>query len=222
MTQNKKKDILIQQIVDISNNLVEGKIENIDLSIIESEIDVLASNFQKLIENFQTLGHNLYQSTNEMPVLTQHLENISETTTQGVIKVMDNAEAIMNSSAELNEKVQKVKDKYSDLSDNLISDLDDIDSTAMQIQNQSFSILTALEFEDINKQQMEKILTALNDFQNEFYKLLVLLKIKDFIEKKESSQGSKVLEDLKQVVDLENQANDKQDLIDQLFQEFGL
>ena len=169
------------------------------------------------MSNFEALGENLYHSTNEMPILSQHLAHISETTAEGVTKVMDNAEGIMNKSMELGEKLGNLKEKFPEAS----ADIDEIiNGASTEIQNQAFGILTALEFEDINRQQIEKISSALNDFQDEFYRLLVLLKLKDYMERKEHDRD--VISELKQVVDLEAEGESKQDLIDELFKEFGL
>ena len=220
MTKPENKEKLLQHVIDISSKLVNGELENIDLSAIEKELNILADNFQRLIENFNVLGENIYHSSNEMPILSQHLEHISETTAEGVTKVMDNAEGIMNTSVEMCGKVDELTEKYKE-NEELGNDLVGIADYAMNIQNRAFSIMTSLEFEDINRQQIEKITTALTDFQNEFFRLLTMLKIKDYLDKK--GHKSAIMHDLQQVVDLHNtESESKQDLIDELFKEFGL
>jgi len=219
---NSQKDVLIHHIVDISKKMVDGELQEIDLSLIQQEINDLAGNFQHIIDNFKVLGESLHDSSKVMPVLAEQLSNVSETTTQGVMKVMDNAEGIMNSAAELSGKVDAIQQKYNDIDEELKADLSDVAGEANITQNQAFGILTALEFEDINKQLLTKVLEALNEFQGQFYKLILLLRLKDFMDNQETNH--KVLDDLRQVVDYESKADseEKQDLIDELFKEFGL
>ena len=97
-------------------------------------------------------------------------------------------------------------------------DLDNIDATLAHLQANAFKIITALEFEDINRQKLEKILKKLNQVYDNLIKVLLLLKVKEKIEEKDSS----FIREIRHISDPNEDPASKQGMIDELLQEFGL
>jgi chemotaxis protein CheZ len=92
-----------------------------------------------------------------------------------------------------------------------------IDDSLAKLQNSAFTIMASLEFEDINRQLIEKISKKMNELYDNLIKVLMLLKVK---EKEMSHKG--FIEDLKKVADIGMENTHKQDMIDELLKEFGL
>jgi len=216
MAEVKIHDWLLQQVVSISELLKEGRYTEIDLSSIEKEATDLARNFGSVINSLESAKDNL-TNTYDVPQITDNLQFISRTTTEGVNKVIDYSEAIINDANGISESLAKVKEKGGGLAD-IAAPITDVENRLANLQNNAFTIMSSLEFEDINRQLLEKILKRLNELYENLVKVLVMLKFKDKIEKNDSA----FLDGMKKVADVEGDQTHKQDSIDQLLGEFGL
>lgn len=216
MAEVKIHDWLLQQVVSISELLKDGRYTEIDLSSIEKEATDLARNFGSVINSLESAKDNL-SNTYDVPQITDNLQFISRTTTEGVNKVIDYSEAIINDANGISESLAKVKEKGGGLAD-IAAPITDVENRLANLQNNAFTIMSSLEFEDINRQLLEKILKRLNELYENLVKVLVMLKFKDKIEKNDSA----FLDGIKKVADVEGNQTHKQDSIDQLLQEFGL
>ncbi len=216
MAEERIHEWLMQQVVSISELLKDGRYNEIDLSSIEKEATELARNFGSVITSLESAKGNLTQAY-DVPQITDNLLYISRTTTEGVNKVIDFSEAIINDANGISESLGKIKGSHSDQTA-AVQPIVDMENRLANLQNNAFTIMASLEFEDINRQLIEKILKKLNELYENLVKVLVMLKFKDKIEKNDSA----FLNDMKKVADIEGNLTHKQDSIDQLLKEFGL
>lgn len=214
MSQN-NKDWLIDQLTFISQALKEGRYQEIDLSSIEQEAEALASNFKDVINSLQSVGFRVGTDSNDVQRISDHLKHISKSTEEGVMRVMDSAEGIIDDATVISSSLDNLGDhlqseaaktEYAQCTDRLGS-----------LQNKAFTIMTSLEFEDINRQQLEKILIRLGEIYDNLMKVLLLLKLKDKI----THADSRFIDDIRRISD-PDQNTHQQDTIDALLTEFGL
>lgn len=209
------KDWLIDQLTDLSEALKDGRYQEIDLSRIEVEAEALASNFKEVIDSLQSAGYCISSDSSDVKRISDHLKHISKSTEEGVMRVMDSAEGIIDDATSLSTAVNTLR-SGSDFPDN-DGIFDQLNERLGALQNKAFTIMTSLEFEDINRQQLEKILKRLGEIYNNLMKVLLLLKLKDRI----TQADSRFIDEIRRISD-PGQKGHQQDTIDALLTEFGL
>ncbi len=217
MSKDDKRTWLLSQIVSLSELLKEGRYNEIDLTLIEKEAADLASNFGEVISSLESVGYKLGDDKEDVQQISHHLQHISKTTEEGVMQVMDHSESIVSDATYISDNISSIKKKLTDQPE-ITEELDNIDAKLSNLQNNAFTIMTSLEFEDINRQKLEKILSKLNQMYDNLIKVLLLLKVKEKIENKDSS----FIKELTQISDPNEDTSDKQGMIDELLNEFGL
>jgi chemotaxis regulatin CheY-phosphate phosphatase CheZ len=113
--------------------------------------------------------------------------------------------------------VATIKEKIGDKPE-VLGELNNIDTTLAHLQANAFKIITSLEFEDINRQKLEKILKKLTQVYDNLIKVLILLKVKEKIEEKDST----FIREIRCISDPNEDSSSKQGMIDELLKEFGL
>jgi uncharacterized phage infection (PIP) family protein YhgE len=216
MYDDDKRNWLINQLVSISELLKEGRYNEIDLSLIEKEATELAANFGEVIKSIKAVGYKVSEETDDVQQISTHLKYISKTTEEGVMQVMDHSESIVSDANTMTQTMSSIKQKIGDKPE-IKDELQAMDSTLTSLQSNAFKIITCLEFEDINRQKLEKILKKLNQVYDNLIKVLLLLKVKEKMDQKDSS----FIREIKNISDPADKLN-KQAMIDELLNEFGL
>lgn len=217
MTEEEKRKWLINQVIAISALLKEGRYDEIDLTLIEKEATELASNFGQVIQSLEEVGYSIGEDKGDVQQISDHLKHISKTTEEGVMQVMDHSESIVSDANLISDSVSAIKKKAGDTPE-IKEELDNIDVTLTHMQGNAFKIITSLEFEDINRQKLEKILKKLNQVYENLIKVLLLLKVKERIEEKDST----FIQEIRHISDPNEDVSSKQGMIDELLKEFGL
>lgn len=217
LSESEKRLWLINQIIAISGLLKEGRYSEIDLSLIEKEAADLATNFGEVIKSLESVGYNVSDDKEDVHQISNHLRHISKTTEEGVMQVMDHSESIVEDATFISGNLASLKEKIGD-NPEVAQELDNMESRLSSLQNNAFTIMTSLEFEDINRQKLEKILKKLTQIYDNLIKVLLLLKVKEKIDKKDSS----FIREIRQISDPDEDSTNKQGMIDELLKEFGL
>ena len=199
----------------MSQALKDGRYQEIDLSIIEHEAEALASNFKEVIDSLQSVGFRIGNDSNDVQRISDHLKHISKSTEEGVMRVMDSAEGIIDDATVISSSIEGLSGRSETETDR--KEYDQVNERLGALQNKAFTIMTSLEFEDINRQQLEKILTRLGEIYDNLMKVLLLLKLKDKI----THGDNRFIEDIRRISDPEQKSH-QQDTIDALLNEFGL
>ena len=210
MENTDRKEWLISQLTEMSKLLSQGKYEDIDLKSIEREAQDLAKNFQEFISSLQTVGSELGAESHDVSHIREKLRKIITTTENSVKKVIDFSEGIMNDVSEIRNRIQDLSIEN--------SSANDVDTKLSKIQDSAFNIMTSLEFEDINRQMIEKINERLNLIYDNFMRVLIIMKLKDKLEQNDT----KFMSEMTAITDPSVSIEEKQNMIDELFKEFGL
>jgi len=209
------KDWLIEQLTVISQAMKDGRYQEIDLSIIEQEAEALASNFKEVIDSLQSVGFRIGNDSNDVQRISDHLKHISKSTEEGVMRVMDSAEGIIDDATVISSSLDTLSGQTQ--SEDTRKEFDQVNDRLGSLQNKAFTIMTSLEFEDINRQQLEKILKRLGEMYDNLMKVLLLLKLKDKI----THADNRFITEIRRISDPEQKSH-QQDTIDALLNEFGL
>jgi len=217
MYKDDHKEWLLSQIKVISELLKEGRYDEIDLSAIEREASDMAKNFDQVIKSLESAGQKMSIDSQDLPRISEHLSHISESTEKGIMTVINNTESIMEDATNASEVLYKLQEDFKDNEEvkNKIQEANDFLDSA---QGKCFNIITSVEFEDINRQLLDKILGRLNELYDNLLKILLMLKLKERLDNQESG----FLESLKHIIDIEGGDRQSQEMIDDLFEDFNL
>ncbi len=209
------KDWLIEQLTVMSQALKDGRYQEIDLSLIEHEAEALASNFKDVIDSLQSAGFRIGSDSTDVQRISDHLKHISKSTEEGVMRVMDSAEGIIDDATVISSALDSLSEQPGSAEQR--QEFDQVNDRLGALQNKAFTIMTSLEFEDINRQQLEKILTRLGEIYDNLMKVLLLLKLKDKI----TQADTRFIDGIRRISDPASNSH-QQDTIDALLTEFGL
>ncbi|MCP5048872.1 MAG: hypothetical protein GY940_17000 [bacterium] len=210
-----KSDELLDRIRIILELLREGRYGEIDFSAIEEHAPSIVDNIRHLITTLDSTGKDLSTDNLDLPIIIDHLSHVSKSTETGVLNVLNTAEILMTDAAEVIKGLEELEKQIPDDSPDKET-VRKMNDALDNIQNNSFSILTALEFDDINQQLMGKIMTRLDEANLHLIHVLSKLKLELNFAKEES----KFLENLKHIIDLEDNTRQSQDMIDDFFEDF--
>jgi chemotaxis regulatin CheY-phosphate phosphatase CheZ len=143
---------------------------------IRHELKELTSSISRMMEIFRQIKRPIQESFETVPTTAQHLEKVNEQTEQAANKVLDMVESINSREAHITEGIKKINECIpADVlkkSPDLAKTLHEIAAAAEANLNDSFSIMDAMQFQDITSQQMNHAITLLDDVEDKLVSLL--------------------------------------------------
>jgi chemotaxis regulatin CheY-phosphate phosphatase CheZ len=132
---------------------------------IQTEVVELAKSINEIIDNFKQLKNPIQESQVKVPIATNQLDKISEQTeaaTNHMLDLIENIsireEEVINGLSEIKELLPKDNKKINDLLDGVI------EKTNVNV-NDAFTIMNALQFQDITSQQMNHAASLLEEIE---------------------------------------------------------
>lgn len=215
MSDNENKDGLMVHIKYISELMRDGRYEEIDFSEIEEEAPEITANLKEVVENLKMAGNKLNADNSDFPIVYRHLDHISRTTEEGVMNVINLAENMMNECGNALDVINGIATRFED-NEEIRKHATTAGDTLNGLMDKCFSIITAVEFDDINRQLMVKLLNRLNRQSEDLMDILMTLNLYRPLEENESA----FLEELKHIIDLDGTNRETQESIDELFEAF--
>lgn len=133
---------------------------------IQREIEGLAGSIGEIVAKFKELHNPLQESSEKVPQATEQLDKISEQTEAATHQMLDRVEKIVerveNSKTNLNQiKTCVGEDRVADI-DSLV---DGLLETANVTCNDAYTIMDALQFQDITAQQVNHAAAMLEEVE---------------------------------------------------------
>ena len=140
----------------MSNNNIQSKIKK--------EIEDLTKSINEIIVNFRELKNPLEESQSKVPLATNQLDKISEQTEAATHQMLDIIDQI---SVREEEIIAGLEEARSQLEGNeaVINLLSELTEKANGNLNDAFTIMNALQFQDITSQQMNHAASLLEDIE---------------------------------------------------------
>lgn len=211
-----REESLVDMLHQAIELLLEGHGNDINWQKLQEKTPELATILGELKQILDATHHHMSSCFIDLPIVNQHLAHIAKSTENGVLTVLNTAEAIMNDAGKIKDILNTIPND-SPQNEILKPTLAETHNLLSSIQDNSFSILTSLEFEDANRQLMEKIILRLEDQLIATEEILTLLKKSVSLNKNDST----FLKGLKHIIDLESSTRQSQDMIDDYFEDFG-
>ena len=161
---------------------------------IRKELKELTTSISKMMDVFRQIRKPIQESSEAVPTTTKHLEKVTEQTEQATHQVLDKVEAINTREAQITDWIKKLKEL---IPENLLSTEKELEPLLSKIAenaeanlDDSFSIMDAMQFQDITSQQMDHAITSLDDVEEKLTSLLDAVGLK--IEKQEPKTNKKI------------------------------
>ncbi len=144
---------------------------------IQEEIAELAASVNQIVTKFKELQNPLEESREKVPKATEQLDKISEQTEAATHQMLDRVEKIVQQVEDSKKGLDEIKDCASDGRTGDISALaDDLIEKANVTCNDAYTIMDALQFQDITAQQMNHAASLLEDIEFRLQNIMGALK----------------------------------------------
>ncbi|RKX22915.1 MAG: hypothetical protein DRP35_00800 [Candidatus Zixiibacteriota bacterium] len=140
---------------------------------IKNEVVVLASSLKDIVDKFNKLQHPIVESHEKVPQATQQLDKISDQTEAATQKMLDTIEAITEREQDVLEGLKGIVD--SDINDTIKSEVNKLTEKVEANVNDAYSIMDALQFQDITSQQMDHAASLLEDIEEKLNNIIVVM-----------------------------------------------
>ncbi|PLX70720.1 MAG: chemotaxis protein [Denitrovibrio sp.] len=205
----------INELLDIARSINEGKYDVVSVDVnSENELFHIAQYFSKSIEKLQTISDTVEDSYEDLPGFEETLKaiiNDAKTASENVLSCVDNINFVTDDIKE-NLQILKKQAETGKLG-KMDGVLDRLRDKALAGQDTSFDIIASLEFQDITKQKIDKLVKIIYDLQERLSHLVIMYGVKEdkidveTLDKLKMKQKEDVLDD--------------QNLVDELMREFG-
>jgi len=154
---------------------------------IKGNINDLASNISQMFESLHIISKPIEESSNNMPVATDHLTSITQQTELATIQILDKLESMTERDNDTLMLISEERTKVSQpkLADSVGKTFEKkIEQIITDNLNDSYEIMEALQFQDITTQRIGFITNLLEDVEQKLRALLDALgevtKVKQF------------------------------------------
>ena len=144
---------------------------------IQEEISELAASVNEIVTKFKDLQNPLKESSEKVPKATKQLDKISEQTEAATHQMLDRVEKIVQQVEDSKKGLDEIKVCTKDGRTGDISALaDDLIEKADITCNDAYTIIDALQFQDITSQQMNHAASLLEDIEIRLQSIMGALK----------------------------------------------
>ncbi|MGC8768370.1 protein phosphatase CheZ [Calditerrivibrio sp.] len=204
----------LSELIEIAKKINSGEYELTSISIDPNhELFEVVQFFNESIKKISTARDVVEDSYEDLPVFEKVLKDVVKDTKSA-------SEKILNLTDSINFNISEIKDNISLLKESLENEelnkalglVDRLVDKAIEGQDIAFDMISALEFQDITKQKIDKLLKVVKDLEKKLSDLIIKFGLKH----------NKIdVDTLNRLGEKDSILND-QDLVNQLLKEFGL
>ena len=184
------------------------------------ELGELARFIDTTMKTLSEFSAPVNASTEQLPQAQTHLLNLKTQTEQGTHRVMLEVEAIQDNHAHISTMLKEMTRalQQAKVSPEIIQQLHTLGQTLGQDYKRLLDIMTALSFQDLVAQSVNKLVTILDEVEHKLLQLVVVFG--PYQKQAAKTDQSKASEMLKQLEATKNTSMD-QDLADEILKQFG-
>jgi chemotaxis regulatin CheY-phosphate phosphatase CheZ len=140
---------------------------------VQTEIHQLRETIHSLVENMHRLRSPVAESHQKVPQATNQLDKISQQTLAAAHRMLDTVEGINNREDEILKAVKRLSSDTA-VSNSVRSELLIIEKAAQENMDAAYTLMDALQFQDITSQQVDYAASLLEEIET---KLAHILKV---------------------------------------------
>ena len=137
---------------------------NLQLQI-QAEITELTRSINEIINNFKQLKNPILESQEKVPEATNKLDRISEQTEAATSRMLDLIENISLREEEIIKGLNEIRELLPEGSEKINTLVESLVERANVNLNDAFTIMNALQFQDITSQQMNHAASMLEEVE---------------------------------------------------------
>lgn len=141
---------------------------------IKNEVVLLAISLKEIVEKFNQLQHPIAESHVKVPEATQQLDKISAQTEAATHKMLDTIEVITAREQDVLEGLKSIIESKSTSKNTKLLSGQLMEKVEVNI-NDAYSIMDALQFQDITSQQMNHAASLLEDIEGKLSDIIVVM-----------------------------------------------
>lgn len=204
----------LHELIDIAKKINEGEYDLVNIDIQpESELFEIAEYFNEALKKLRTVSTAFEDSIEDLPQFEKVLKEVVDDSKKA-------SESVLMSVDNLNFNLDGIKEDVNDLKDCFDRGdfsyakgvIDRLMSKSIEGQDICFDIISSLEFQDISKQKITKLIKIIKDLEKRIADIVIKLGLKTNKIDIEKLNTIKEKEDI-----LEDQG-----LVDELLKELGL
>lgn len=184
------------------------------------ELGELARFIDTTMKTLSEFSAPVNASTEQLPQAQTHLLNLKTQTEQGTHRVMLEVEAIQDNHAQVSKMLKEITQaiQQAKVAPAIIQQIHVLGQTLGQNDKRLLDIMTALSFQDLVAQSVNKLVTILDEVEHRLLQLVVVFG--PYQKQAAKTDQSKASEMLKQLEATKNTSMD-QDLADEILKQFG-
>lgn len=196
---------------------VDGKAPDTKLY---EELGELARFIDTTMKTLSEFSAPVNTSTEQLPQAQTHLLNLKTQTEQGTHRVMLEVEAIQDNHTQISKMLKELTQalQQAKVSPALMQQVQKIGQQLGQEDKRLLDIMTALSFQDLVAQSVNKLVTILDDVEHKLLQLVVVFG--PYQKQAAKKDQGKATEMLKQLEATKNTSMN-QDLADEILKQFG-
>lgn len=204
----------LNELINIAKKINEGKYDLVQIDIDpQSELYEIADYFNSALKTLRTVTNAFEDSMEDLPQFEMVLEEVvsdSKTASESVLMNVDNLNFNLD---EIKENVKKLHECIDENDPSYaVGLIDRLMGKSIEGQDLCFDIIASLEFQDISKQKITKLIKIVKDLEKRIADIIIKLGLKtnkiDVDTLSNISEKEDILED--------------QGLVDELLKELGL
>ena len=184
------------------------------------ELGELARFIDTTMKTLSEFSAPVNASTEQLPQAQTHLLNLKTQTEQGTHRVMLEVEAIQDNHAQISKMLKEMTQtlQQAKVSPAFIQQMQTLGQTLGRDDKRLLDIMTALSFQDLVAQSVNKLVTILDEVEHKLLQLVVVFG--PYQKQAAKTDQGKASEMLKQLEATKNTSMD-QDLADEILKQFG-
>jgi chemotaxis protein CheZ len=184
------------------------------------ELGELARFIDTTMKTLSEFSAPVNASTEQLPQAQTHLLNLKTQTEQGTHKVMLEVEAIQDSHTQINKMLKELTQalQQGKVSPTVLQTIHTVGQRLAQDDKRLLDIMTALSFQDLVAQSVNKLVSILDEVEHKLLQLVVVFG--PYQKQAAKKNQDKASEMLKQLEATKNTSMN-QDLADEILKQFG-
>ncbi|MCX8083387.1 MAG: protein phosphatase CheZ [Calditerrivibrio sp.] len=204
----------LSELIEIAKKINSGEYDLTAISIDPNhELFEVVQFFNESIKKITTARDVVEDSYEDLPAFERVLRDIVKDTKNASEKILNLTDSVNFNISEIKDNISLLKEsiKKEDFS-KALGIVDRLLDKAVEGQDISFDMISALEFQDINKQKIDKIIKVVRDLEKKLSDLIIKFGLKH----------NKIDVDTLNRLGEKDSILSDQDLVNQLLKEFGL
>ncbi len=208
----------LHELLAAAKGMTEGNFHRTVTVKARGMVGELARYINCTLQNLQKLDPTVEETRREIPKVAVHLREIIEATEEATNRVLEQAERLLDDHAQIDHRLQEASVEVARLNGTVSTDLSErltaVHAIQRGCQERAMDIMSAMEFQDLTTQKIQKLISLVAQVEARLLQLLVIFRIED------AADAGQPADAVVQTCASDAAALCNQDLVDALLNEF--